>query len=97
MKKNFVTEINGHDISWYVDAELVKELDEATKEHLIKMIEEGYTSGELNVSYGRGGNLETSGWWNIINWKNIALELYNVTGSEAVAQKARKLFEDNWN
>lgn len=99
--KNNVTEILGHDISWFVDADSIKELDESSIEHIEKLIKDGYTQGSLSICYGKFGSTkdqkETSGYWHIINWKNIALELYNVTGSEVNAQKARKLFDENWN
>lgn len=83
MSKNKITEILKHDISWNVLATSVKELDEVSIEHIEKCIQDGYTQGELHISFGKSHEKETSGWWRIINWKNIALDLRNSFLSKA--------------
>ncbi|KZX78234.1 hypothetical protein A3715_33425 [Oleiphilus sp. HI0009] len=72
-----IEEIAGHTVSWWVDkvfdatiGELVsvKELDDASIEHLKSMLTDGYREGELCVSYYPGNNesvepIELRGWW----------------------------------
>lgn len=96
MKKNQFVEIMGHHIKYKVTVKNVH-LTETEIEHIQYMIAQGITSGDLNISYGKNNSKETSGWWEIINWKSIALECYNKLGSEANSDSARKLFNDNWN
>lgn len=93
------TEILGNDIIWSADSKSCKELDEASIWHIEDMIRQGYTSGSLEVSMKRK---TTSGWWEIVNWKDIACELYNATQADIVRlkpqmMKAIKRFNDNWN
>ena len=86
---NKVTEIAGNDVSWWSDDEY-KDLDELPEfeiGRIGKLINEGYNQGELH-----------GGWWSIINWKDIACELYNACPNRTPAQKkARKRFDENWN
>lgn len=93
-KINFITEVLEHDISWWVDSNSVKELDESSIEHIKKMIEQGITQGELCITYGRHRNLETWGWWYIIKWRDIAMQLYRECPNDNEGQKAaRKRYE----
>lgn len=97
-KKNH-TEISGNDISWWVMADSVTDIGETETERIAKMIEDGYTQGEICMSYYGKNNrqYETTGWWEIINWKDIACELYNALPSDTDTQKkARKRFDNNW-
>lgn len=105
MKKkqgNYITEILGHDVSWYVDSNSLVELPEWDQEHIAEMIREGYTSGELNVTYRAKNNreYETRGWWHIIKWQDIALQLYNRVKAIIFKQpadiEAIKRFDDEW-
>lgn len=76
MSKQIITEILSHDVSWYVDKKGVTDLAGA-EEDIERMIKDGYTSGELHLSYGKNNEKTTSGWWHIINWRDIALQLRN--------------------
>lgn len=87
--------ILGNDIKWYVENESVTELDDATEAHIMECINEGYSSGQIVMTLEN--EEETTGWWEIIDWEDIALELYNalVNGSNDV-EKAVKRFNENW-
>ena len=93
--KNKITNILEHNISWYVESNRIKELDSCSIEHIENSITDGYTSGSLNVTYGKNNNLETSGYWSIVDWKDIALELYKAQTLEE-KKKATKRFDENW-
>jgi hypothetical protein len=92
-----ITEILKHRISWTCDSETIKELDEWSIEHIEKLIKDGYSSGELYI-----GEEEVRGWWKIINWEDIALELYNALKDiptynlNEKKKKAITRFDDNW-
>lgn len=79
-----------HDIKWWVESAKVKELDDASMEHIEESIKQGYTSGSLNVTFGKNMNKESVGWWEIVDWKDIALWFYNETPG------AKKRFDENW-
>lgn len=93
------TEILKHDIYWTIEKPSIKEMDEASIEHIEKLIKDGYSSGEIHVSYGKNGDKTASGWWEIVNWSDIACELYNNVNAKAGASaiKARKRFDKYWN
>jgi len=93
--KDKIVSILENDILWYVESKSVKELDETSEEYIKKCIQDGISSGELNVSYGRNNNLTASGWWQIINWRDIACELFNANTPEKM-EAAKKRFNDNW-
>ncbi len=61
------TEILQHKINWWVYSRVIKELPEADELHIERMIADGYSRGELNVSWHDRLNRyhETRGWWNI--------------------------------
>lgn len=90
-------EINHVWIKWNVtdwitlDARDLKELPEVETEYITKKLSEGYSSGELVAEEWRG-------WWEVINWEDIAMELYNAlkTGDKVAKQKALKRFDDNF-
>lgn len=102
------TEILKHDIKWWVRSKAYekKGLDETTVEHIEYMIEQGYTSGEIAGSWtdSRHRYYETSGWWKIVNWEDIACQLrsalLNCTADTKRAgdekYKALQRFDDNW-
>jgi len=77
MGKQRITKILGNDVSWYVESNKVTELDEVSIEHIKKCIQDEYNQGALFVSYGKNDEKETSGWWYIVNWEDIALQLRN--------------------
>ncbi len=84
------TEILEHDIKWHVGDENITELDSATIEHIEQSIKEGCTSGQIVMD-------ETTGWWEIVNWQDIACELYNaLNGDKKGKDKAAKRFNENW-
>lgn len=92
------TEILEHDIKWWVDDDEIKELDECSIEHIENLIKEGCTQGELNV-----GEQESRGWWEIVNWMDIACELRNalishpgVAFKDSAPDKALKRYDENW-
>lgn len=85
-----------HDIAWKCDNKTVKNLDESAIDDIIYQIQQGLTSSEFTITYGKNGKKETKGWWEIVNWKKIALELYSGAGSRRDFDAACKLFEDNW-
>lgn len=62
-----ITEILQHPVKWWVYSNVIKELPESDIEHIERMIKEGYSRGELNVSwYDRLNRYhETRGWWQI--------------------------------
>lgn len=97
------TQINSHDILWRVDTPAVKELDSSSEEHIEYMIQQGYTCGELHITYGRHNHLTASGWWEIVKWQDIALELYNAINNTmdevkpAYVKKATERFNQYWN
>lgn len=88
------TRILNHDISWYVDVKSVTELDECSIEHIETCIKDGISQGDLYISYGKNGVKTANGWWNIINWRDIACELYNAFGNKEREQKAKERFEE---
>ena len=89
--ENRITEVLQHDISWWIDEgedKEVTELDESTIEHIEECIKEGYSSGQIVTENG-------TGWWSMIDWQDIACELYNcVTNRTDAGKKARKRFND---
>lgn len=95
-KTNTVTEILQHDVSWFVESNSVTELDECSIEHIEESIKDGYSSGSLHVTYGKSNNKETSGYWRIINWKNIALQCYNGIKNPHTAKEAIEAFDNEW-
>ena len=106
MKKNH-TDISGNDVSWFVTNKNIKELSEFEIDRISQLIGEGFTSGEIHMAYTDSRNRDhiTSGWWNIINWQDIALELYNASKSAEIGglpiqtlgmKQAQKRFEENW-
>jgi len=108
-KKDFMTEIYGHEVRWWVDSDEVKALDDVSIEHIGNLLSDGYTSGELHVTYGDNYDEETYGWWTRINWKEIACGLFNATNNligyyngesdgyvRKQAQSALETFSENW-
>lgn len=100
MSKNKITKILQHDISWFVQNEKIIELDGASVEHIEQCINDDINQGELCISYFNefDKELETTGWWHIINWQDIALQCYNVLKATNIKQKkdAIKRFDDEW-
>lgn len=105
MKKNKITEVLGHDISWFVDSDNVTELDQVSIEHIEKCINDGLSSGELHVCINTSQDFDieddtASGWWSIINWRSIACDLYNagkkVEEEYLELEKAIEKFEEEW-
>lgn len=97
--KNNITEVLGHDVSWFVrsNTAMKQGLDESTIEYIENCIKDGISQGELIISYGKNNNLETTGWWHIINWRDIACELYNACPKETDRQKqAHERFNKEW-
>jgi len=94
-KGNYITEILCHDVSWWVDVDSVTELDDCSIEHIEQCITDGCRQGDLNVSYGKNMQKEATGWWYIINWKDIALELRNTYQNGAIETAVRR-FDDEW-
>lgn len=105
-KKVYRTEILGHWVHWWVDSPAVEELPESDVEHIERVIADGCHQGELNVTYGKNNHLETSGWWSIPPWADIAMELRNAllvirkhpTGIKSIqdmADKALERYEEN--
>jgi hypothetical protein len=91
-----IAEIFEHDISWWVYDNKVKELDDSTIEHIESYIAKGFTSGELCIYYGKNYDKEANGWWTLIDWKDIALALYNAIGNKTKEEEAKKLFNETW-
>jgi hypothetical protein len=97
------TEISAHSIKWWVKTESVKELSEFEVDRIEQLIADGYTQGEINMAYTDSRNRDhvTNGWWEIVNWQDIALELYNalkdapgpITDSR---KKAITRFDKHW-
>ena len=54
------TTILQHTISWWLDDDTIKELDECDTEHIEQIIKDGCSAGELNH-----GKDEIHGWWEI--------------------------------
>lgn len=53
----------------------------------------------MNYTGKNGHYYETTGWWEIVNWKDIACELYNaidVKNKSERAKMARKRFDKYW-
>jgi hypothetical protein len=67
--KNKITEILQHKVSWHTNPNS-NELDEDTILHIEQDIISGCNQGEIVTEKG-------TGWWHIINWEDIALQLYN--------------------
>lgn len=61
-----------HHVYWFVDSKSVKELDETSIEHIENAIKDGCNQGSLNIYYGKKKDKETSGWWSIVGWQDIA-------------------------
>lgn len=101
MAKNKITEISGHDVSWFVNSKSVNELSEIEIERIAELIKEGINQGQICMSYCGKNNVdyETTGWWSIINWRDIATELRNSIESGSITNsqlKAIKRFDDEW-
>lgn len=103
--KNKITEVLGHDVSWFADSNSVKELDECTIGHIEKCIKDGSFQGDLNITYGAKMNKESGGWWHVINWRDIANQLYNASKNMQLAglpvqtlgmKEAQVNFEKEW-
>ena len=98
--KNKITKILQHDISWFVNSKKITELDSSSIEHIAYCLNDGISSGELVISYGKDGSKTTTGWWRIIDWKNIALVLYNSCDTDNKTPRqvaAMKRFDNEWN
>jgi ABC-type iron transport system FetAB ATPase subunit len=55
-----------HRIEWWVENDVVSELDEYEQERIEQMITEGFREGELNISFMVGDKEESArGWWKI--------------------------------
>lgn len=105
MKKkqgNYITEILGNDVSWYVESPSVTSLSGWDEDHIADMIKEGYSCGEIVTTFrGKNGReYDTRGWWHIIKWQDIALQLYNRVKAIGFKQpadiEAIKRFDDEW-
>ena len=59
-------EILFHNISYYLEDGSSIEVGDSEYEHIVYMINEGYSSGELN-RYDQENDIETRGWWSIEN------------------------------
>jgi hypothetical protein len=98
--KNKITQVLQHDISWFVSAKIITELDSASIEHIEECIKNGINQGELCISYFNqfDKEVETIGWWYIINWQDIALQCYNALKATNTKQKkdAIKRFDKEW-
>jgi hypothetical protein len=82
MKEKFVN-ILQHDVKW--QAEMYEDLPKKEIKFIKDAIKEGNSQGLLRDAFG---------WWEIVNWKNIARDLYNaVTPEEQIA--ANQSFKDN--
>lgn len=100
---NIITEILNQDISWFVDSKKVTKLDDTSIEYIERCITDGISQGELHISYG-SKDQAASGWWHVINWRDIACELRNallayanIAGpNQASTKKALKRFDDEW-
>lgn len=104
------TEICGHNVKWHVSSKSIaaSELSDFEVERIEKLICEGFTSGEIHMDYTTASrrNLTTGGWWEIVNWQDIALELYQqlkrvgpnsfLKKDQASYKKAIKRFDQNW-
>jgi hypothetical protein len=97
------TKILEHDISWYVQNESVIKLDDTTEAHIMECINNGITSGEICMTLDiepeeDSDEEEIYGWWEIVNWKDIACELHNAILSRNgnIQEKAIKRYNENW-
>ena len=70
---NKTIEILHHEISYYYDKS--QEMPNTDQEHIIYMIQEGYSSGELNDN----GNY---GWWHIVDKEKQIAELQEKLSQE---------------
>ncbi len=98
---NFRTTIAGCKISWFVNnTTKITELTEYEEERIQGLLADGYTQGEINMTwYGRNGHsYEATGWWQIMNWEDMAMELYNALRSNnaEMTAKAIKRYEENF-
>lgn len=60
------TEILQHRIKFWLEGEdAPTELDEASEEHIERMIRQGFREGELLVMGGEDFQTEFRGWWGI--------------------------------
>jgi hypothetical protein len=92
--RNRITSILKHDVSWYLkegenDEVDVMELDESTIEHIENCIIDGIGSGQIVTEKG-------TGWWYIIDWRDIATDLYNYRKGPEL-KKARERYNSEWN
>ena len=75
--KMLIVEIYNHNIQYWLDKKSVKKLSISDIDYIKSSISNGFTSGELAVAYGKKNNLISYGWWKIVDWESISLELYN--------------------
>jgi hypothetical protein len=95
MKK--ITKILHHDISWEIRYKDIKELDPVSAEHIEYCIGQGISEGDLSVT--DENDEEFTGYWYIINWREVALDLYNsFVADPKVARQvaAMKRFDNEW-
>lgn len=79
-------EILNHQIKYSYDID--QEMSDSEQEHVTYMIEQGYTSGELNYVMS-DGNTENRGWWEIK--KNYELELLNTLKNVLIIDSFTKI------
>lgn len=93
MVKYHITELMHHDVYWFTNNKGITTISDAEKERIINLMEEGCITGELQIPYGE--TQVALGSWEIIDWKNIASELYEgIRGHNTKqARKAKSLFE----
>lgn len=86
-RKNIMKiEILENDIQWHVQDDEVQEMDESTIEHIKDSINKGYSSGEIVMS-----DPDTTGWWEIVNWRDIATGFYNANTPDKLKKAVERM------
>lgn len=88
--------INHVNVKWHLPFidEITESETEGIEDDIESFLKSGYSSGQLIIVRN---DREISGWWEVIDWKSIALDLYNHVGSEANAIRVKSRFDLNWN
>lgn len=91
MKKTL--DILGHDVVWHCEG--VEELAGADIEAIDSKIMDGFSSGEIEVIVNEGTPEEESKrcFWEIVNWRHIADQLY-AAGTDEEILKAKKDYDE---
>lgn len=94
-----IKEVLQHDVSIITDSQTATNLSEIAEQEIENMIKDGYSSGQIETILYKDDDDEEGELvyvsWRIVDWRSIALELYNAN-TEEKNNVARVRFEEEW-